>query len=126
MHWPKFSTVQKVRWVKASEKPFWQRWPSRALHSRRLVVSAVVRAEILAWPSHSAMSLATALALLDACQLVTVNAVVADEGARIRRETGLKLPDALIAATALLQNSSLVTANAKDFRRVPGLTLIEI
>jgi len=96
------------------------------LHARRLVVSAVVRAEILAWPSHSAMSLATALALLDACQLVAVNAVVADEGARIRRETGLKLPDALIAATALLQNSSLVTANAKDFRRVPGLTLIEI
>jgi len=72
------------------------------------------------------MSLAAALALLDACQLVAVNAVVADEGARIRRETGLKLPDALIAATALLQNSSLVAANAKDFRRVPGLTLIEI
>jgi len=95
------------------------------LHSRRLVVSAVVRAEILAWPSHSAMSLATALALLDACQLVAVNAVVADEGARIRRETGLKLPDALIAATAVLQSAALVTANAKDFRRVPGLTLIE-
>jgi predicted nucleic acid-binding protein len=71
------------------------------------------------------MSLATALALLDACQLVPVNAVIADEGARVRRETGMKLPDALIAATALLQSAALVTANAKDFRRVQGLTLIE-
>lgn len=95
------------------------------LHDQRIYISAIVRAEILAWPSHTAMSLATALALLHACQVVAVNAVVADEGARIRRETGLKLPDALIAATAVLQSAALVTANPKDFRRVPGLTLIE-
>ncbi len=95
------------------------------LHSRLIIISAIVRAEVLAWPGHSAVSLAAARALLDACQLVAVNAVVADEGARIRRETGIKLPDALIAATALMQSAALVTANAKDFRRVPGLTLID-
>ena len=43
----------------------------------------------------------------------------------IRRESGLKLPDALIAATALLQGAALVTATAKDFRRVSALTLIK-
>jgi predicted nucleic acid-binding protein len=95
------------------------------LHAQKIFISAIVRAEVLAWSGHSAMSLAAALALLDACQLVPVNAMVADEAARIRRETGLKLPDALIAATAVLQNAALVTANAKDFRRVPGLMLIE-
>jgi predicted nucleic acid-binding protein len=95
------------------------------LHSRLIIISAIVRAEVLAWPGHSAVSLAAARALLDACQLVAVNAVVADEGARIRRETGIKLPDALIAATALMQSAALVTANAKDFRLVPALTLIE-
>lgn len=95
------------------------------LHSRQICISAIVRAEILAWPTHTATSLATALALLDACELTAVNADVADEGARIRRETGLKLPDALIAASAVLQSATLVTANAKDFRRVPSLTLIE-
>lgn len=97
----------------------------QSLHSGRILISAIVRAEVLAWNSHTAMSLATALALLDACQLVPVNAVIADEGARVRRETGMKLPDALIAATALLQSAALVTANARDFRRVQGLTLIE-
>ncbi|MDP2367099.1 type II toxin-antitoxin system VapC family toxin [Rhodoferax sp.] len=88
-------------------------------------ISAIVRAEVLAWPEHTSSSLDAARALLDACQLVSVNAAVADEAARIRRETGLKLPDALIAATALLQTATLVTANGRDFRRVPGLALIE-
>lgn len=95
------------------------------LLSRRAVISAVVRAEVLAWPSHSEVSLGAAVALLDECQLAAVNASVADESARIRRETGLKLPDAIIAATAMLHGATLVTANAKDFRRVPGLTVIE-
>jgi len=65
---------------------------------------------------------ADALDLLDACQLVAVNAAIAEDGARIRRETGLKLPDALIAATELLQSATRATANAKGYRRVPGLT----
>lgn len=95
------------------------------LQTGQVIISAVVRAEVLAWHAHSAASLEAARALLDVCQLVPVNAAVADEAARIRRETGLKLPDALIAATALLQPAALVTANGKDFRRVPGLVLIE-
>jgi predicted nucleic acid-binding protein len=88
-------------------------------------ISAIVRAEVLAWGEHTAASLTAAPALLDVCHLVPVSAAIADEAARIRRETGLKLPDALIAATALLQRATLVTANGRDFRRVPELALIE-
>jgi predicted nucleic acid-binding protein len=95
------------------------------LPTGRVLISAIVRAEVLAWHGHSIESLDAARVLLDVCELVPVNAMVADEGARIRRETGLKLPDALIAATALLQPAALVTANGKDFRRVPGLVLVE-
>lgn len=38
----------------------------------------------------------------------------------IRKSHKLKLPDAIIAATALLRNTQLVT-NDKDFRKVPNL-----
>lgn len=89
-------------------------------------ISSIVRAEVLAWSGHTVASLIAAGALLDLCQLVVVGKSVADEAARIRRETGLKLPDALIAATALLQSATLVTANGKDFRRVAALAVHEI
>ncbi|MFZ1401047.1 MAG: PIN domain-containing protein [Candidatus Promineifilaceae bacterium] len=35
----------------------------------------------------------------------------------------LSIPDALIAATALVHNLELFTLNIKDFRFIPGLTL---
>jgi predicted nucleic acid-binding protein len=96
------------------------------LLKRRVTISSIVRAEVLAWGGHTTLSLMLATNLLDACELLPVDAMVADEAARIRRETGLKLPDALIAAAALLTSATLVSANGKDFRRVPGLLLEEI
>jgi tRNA(fMet)-specific endonuclease VapC len=47
-------------------------------------------------------------------------AAVIDETIRIRRIHGLRLPDAIIAATALASGAALVTADG-DFRKVEGL-----
>ena len=38
---------------------------------------------------------------------------------------GLKIPDALIAATAIYSNLSLWTNNLKDFKFIKGLTLLD-
>ena len=44
--------------------------------------------------------------------------------ADIRREYKIKLPDAIIAATALANTLTLITRNAKDFESIEGLSLI--
>lgn len=41
------------------------------------------------------------------------------------REQAIELPDAVIAATALLNGRALLTLNASHFRRVPGLEVID-
>ena len=51
-----------------------------------------------------------------------VERFVAERAGRIRRDTGVRVPDALIAATALEHGLELWTRNARDFARVPGLT----
>ena len=38
----------------------------------------------------------------------------------------LKLPDALIAATALVQNAKILTLNKKDFSHIPKVELFEL
>ena len=43
----------------------------------------------------------------------------------IRRVYKTKLPDAIIAATAIAYNTTLITHNRTDFKKIKGLTLID-
>ncbi|TXF89506.1 type II toxin-antitoxin system VapC family toxin [Neolewinella aurantiaca] len=44
----------------------------------------------------------------------------------IKRQKKIKLPDAVIAATALTHNSIIVTRNEKDFKDIDGLKTINL
>jgi hypothetical protein len=54
-------------------------------------------------------------ALLDDFDELPLDAAVRDEVARLRRDTRLKLPDAIIWATARVHRLPLVTRNSRDF-----------
>ncbi len=77
-------------------------------------ISSVTRAEVLA--GCSALEAPRVAALLDRFRFLPMDAPVSDEAARVRRETGLKLPDAIQAAFALRHDLRLATRNLKDFR----------
>jgi predicted nucleic acid-binding protein len=52
-------------------------------------------------------------------QVVNVSIRIADEAARIRSETGLKLPDAIIAATGIITKARYVVTNdTESFKKV--------
>jgi predicted nucleic acid-binding protein len=59
--------------------------------------------------------------LLSAFEEIGVDRRVAESAGRVRRATGIRTPDALIAATALEHGCTLVTRNERDFRAVKGL-----
>lgn len=42
----------------------------------------------------------------------------------IRKTSKIKLPDAIIGATALLNNLTLITSNKEDFKNILGLRII--
>jgi predicted nucleic acid-binding protein len=45
---------------------------------------------------------------------------------QIRKEYNIKLPDAIIAATCLVNDCYLITNNVRDFEKIKGLQLIKI
>ena len=48
------------------------------------------------------------------------------ETIQIRKKYSIKLPDAIIAASCLVNNCSLITNNIKDFDQITGLHLVKI
>ena len=54
--------------------------------------------------------------------MVNLDFPIAERAAEIRRKHSLKLADAVIAASALATNSTLVTRNVRDFKKVTGLS----
>lgn len=45
--------------------------------------------------------------------------------AEIRKNYNIKLPDAIIAATALIYGLILITRNTSDFKSIEGLEIID-
>lgn len=82
--------------------------------------SAITRAELFAG---RASEEATVRTLLDPFRELPVERAVAELGGRLRRERGVGIADALIAATALVHDLVLLTRNVRHFARVPDLRL---
>jgi predicted nucleic acid-binding protein len=67
---------------------------------------------------------------INALELFIKNSVVIDldeeivlETIRIRKEYSIKVPDAIIAATCLINNCELISNNIRDFKQIHGLNI---
>ena len=88
-----------------------------------LRLSVISQIEVMSWHRHTAQSATIAQRFLASATIVQLSPEVVARTIAIRREARLKLPDAVIAATALTHNLTLVTHNTRDFTRVEGLRL---
>lgn len=85
----------------------------------RLHYSVITRAELVA--GNTATNLTAQL--LAPFRELPVDRGVAERAGRIVRESGVRLPDALIAATALEHGLSLATRTRRHFEPIRGLRL---
>jgi len=106
--------------------PFWQ---AASAGQVMPISSTLIITEALVMPLRNgnlALQAAYEVALFSAdLQLVPLSQDVLREAARLRADIpGLRTPDALHAATALLAGCALFLTNDTGFRRVPGLPLV--
>ena len=86
-------------------------------------ISVVTRAELFSGASAEESEQKGLAALLSIFDEIEVNRAIAERGGRIRRLTGVPLPDSLIAASALERGLVVMTRNQRHFARVDGITL---
>jgi len=89
------------------------------------IFSFVTQIELLGYPSISLQEEAGARLIIQSSSVILVNEAIIEETISIRKNYKIKLPDSIIAATAIVNDLSLITANQKDFSRIESLHLID-
>ena len=87
-------------------------------------LSVISRMELLAWPNATEEQLKVLEAFVGSSNIFSLSEPVIIESIRIRKTYRIKLPDAIIAATALVFDLTLITLNTVDFKNISGLKLI--
>ena len=118
-------SVERVEAYRTLLEPMWQEAQDgnvRIVSSPLLVLEALVKplrdGDTGIESQYRELFASNAVRLLDASYQVFADA------ASIRAETGLKTPDAIYAATALLAECTLFVTNDTDFRRVRRLPIV--
>ena len=83
-------------------------------------VSVITKIEVLGFTTSQEHSQLLTEFLNDINFLDLTNEIV-DATINIRKKHKIKLPDAIIAATALVHNSILISRNSADFKNISGL-----
>lgn len=86
-------------------------------------ISAITEIELLCWKTATERDLKVVKDFIEDSIVFELEAAIKNKTVEIRRHQKIKLPDAVIAATALDHNLTLITRNTDDFKSVPGLNV---
>ena len=85
--------------------------------------SIISKIELLGF-QQSELAEAKTRELLNYLMEISLNSEIAEQTIQIRKLHKIKLPDAIIAATALISGATLITRNSSDFSKISGLVLV--
>jgi predicted nucleic acid-binding protein len=84
-------------------------------------ISAITEIELFCWKTSSDSDLQLLADFINDVTIFELEKAIKLKTAEIRKTNRIKLPDAIIAATALVHDLTLVTRNVKDFDQIRGL-----
>jgi predicted nucleic acid-binding protein len=90
---------------------------------QNIFVSFITELELLGYKGISASEQKLIKNLLNDCVIIDINENVKKEVVKIKQKQKIKLPDAIIAATAIYLDLPLLSAD-KDFSKIDNLNLL--
>ncbi len=90
-----------------------------------MLISIINRMELLSWNEATGEQIQVLEAFINSSIVFGLDEKTILKAIDIRKNIRLKLPDAIIAATALTNGLILITRNISDFKNVPELQIID-
>jgi predicted nucleic acid-binding protein len=82
------------------------------------MISFISEIELQSWTPANADDMEVYLDFIKDATILSIDASIIKQTIEIRKNQKLKIPDAIIAATAIVNDFTLITDNDKDFNRV--------
>lgn len=86
-------------------------------------LSIITKIELLSWQTEKNI-MSSIEYLINESLIINLSDEIVYHCVAIRKKKKIKTPDAIIAATALTNNYTLITSNTKDFNNIKSLKLI--
>lgn len=98
---------------------------SVVLDNTDIQISVISRMELLAWRKATETQLKVLNGFIGSSYVFGLTEATILKTIEIRKNYSVKLPDAIIPATAVTGNCTLVTRNIDDFKKITELTCID-
>lgn len=87
-------------------------------------ISAITEIELICWKTDSEEDILVLKNFMNKIHVFELEHAIKQKTAELRKYHRIKLPDAIIAATALVHDLTLLSRNVQDFDKIEGLKLI--
>lgn len=95
------------------------------LINNKIKISVISKIELLGFPNASKKEIALLYEFCDEAKIYQLDDAVISATIQLRQKHKIRLPDSIIAATALTNNLKLITHNLSDFKGIPNLILLD-
>jgi len=87
-------------------------------------ISVITKMEALGYSFKTPAEEKVMWTFVNGCEILKIGDVIVNDTIAIRKAKRMKLPDAIIAATAVVHGLILLTRNTTDFNGIAGLQII--
>ena len=101
-----------------------ERFMDDILKETRPMISAITEIELLCWKTATPDDIKVLKSFIEDAYVIELERSVKDLTVDVRKRYHLKLPDAIIASSALANGLILITRNKKDFERIGELSIV--
>ena len=120
-----WDTNMVIYFLQQQFPPATEKFIDNVLKSSAIGISVITEIELLCWKTATEKDLDLIQRFIAEVSVFELDQEIKLITSSIRRKNKIKLPDAIIAATALRHELTLLTRNSRDFAAIAKLNLID-
>jgi toxin FitB len=93
------------------------------IFSKSFNISIISKVEFLGWQKFDEEQYKKAALFVDGSTVISLSEKIANEAIHLKRQKRMKLPDAVIVSTCLINGFTLVTRDHDDFKGIKGVKI---